>query len=1559
MYNQGNHGSNSGQGSIPPPPPVLLPPPPPPPLSYQQALPPPPPPPHFQHFAPPPAPHVYLHGTPPVPNTRPSYSIPSQMHHGNGMGQQTFPTIGQNSQHSSNLGVHSHTIPPPVPPPIGHSHQETSWAPRLPSRVLPPPPSSSQGQILLNHRHLPPPPPPPPFHAPSPDGVYGHSTVGNYHHMPSIAPPPSLPPLPSSPPPVLPSPPPPASLIASTSSQAACTDDPYSKEVPSFASKAVESVEGFVASCPSDTVSVHKSDSEANQDVGNCGNVALDPLRDELLPTKSVVLDLTPPLPQSAEENTVSADSDMEMEDDITLSDKDQGSTYAIEGVTLPHDRVDEVFNINEKIQRLQSSIQDEPAKGILSSGVSCSGSTGVSKKNEGVGPASDVEPMKSTRSDTKVLSPANDSIELAEALPSTGPGRLEVSLDKDFIRNGTSDLGEATDPNRDSEQLMRIGSPIRLLQNYASDETSDNEDGGCTEDANNVITDSAGADSCVPDALKDCKSNLETGLGSKSPSYTEKAIGLLSKASHNNSEISPCLVQEPEVTCKRSISRTSDGCVAPNLENQVSVNFASSVEALQVEDRLGDTGFDIDSKSGTAEQKREKETSKFEPTVLKVDEFGRHIRDDASDSGSDESRSHRTKRTNKRDRSRSRSRSRSPIDRRSRRRRRSPRRRKHKRSLSRSWSPRRRRSRSRSPILRRSGDTHGENVRRDKDQCYDFLRKRCYRGALCRFAHHESDRSATSRHSRNKHDLELDSREKSSRVNEEVKSISSKVSDYEHDGVRNQDTDLHQNITGQEVVQRKEDSEGHAVVSTTFGIDGQSFNSIPSSECVREVSPKVHETLVVGEKPKTSLHESGSFQNALSSHQQHLVDDFQPEALIHADASIPSGSASKDVIPSEDGSVVQQLQSNVSVEVPEHSGGTSKDVLLSDDGSFVQHLPSNVSVGVPEHSGYPSQLLNVAGATDLSSDKSSANEVSGSEPLPFTLPSTQLHSATSSIGPCVASEQPSLHPQGFKELPPISVSSVQIPLHTYPLPAFAGSHFQGENAGHMPQIPRQYGVAQQNALFPFQSPYPPSLQTPNSHFSVPPHSSWTSLPLPPPPPPPSQAVYNSSSNLGVTKSFISSEFNQNQLHSRSDYVSQTSLIHGLPSNSQNSKFEDQPYPPMQDHSQTFVRTEPLSPKHLHQGNPAYQSLSSSTSFGGLHHQPKQFSWESDVNRPQPSLGGRLPPEGNFSTSSHIHPLSQQQQSVHNFQYASSDVNLPGPGGTATVSRYPPDIPDSNHSTSLPAFGPSRVSAHYNPYASTFEQPLSSKFSSSFLRQENDIVYGKNYGPSRYREGDSVGSRHTASPKPAAAVGRILPGSGEQYDPLFDSIEPSSSLKKFDFEQKQEVTGESNFSLRPKSSHMSLDAKEKKHEKVGAVASTSSLNNDEYGETADAEVGAVDNESLSNDVDVANMSPEEDEINQTKSPGKRKKSKDSRSMKLFKVSIANFVKEVLKPSWRQGNMSKVAFKTIVKKTVDKVSGAMKGHRIPKSQEKISQYIDSSQRKLTKLVMGYVDKYVKV
>ncbi|KAJ6698167.1 hypothetical protein OIU79_011652 [Salix purpurea] len=213
------------------------------------------------------------------------------------------------------------------------------------------------------------------------------------------------------------------------------------------------------------------------------------------------------------------------------------------------------------------------------------------------------------------------------------------------------------------------------------------------------------------------------------------------------------------------------------------------------------------------------------------------------------------------------------------------------------------------------------------------------------------------------------------------------------------------------------------------------------------------------------------------------------------------------------------------------------------------------------------------------------------------------------------------------------------------------------------------------------------------------------------------------------------------------------------------------------------------------------------------------------------------------------------------------------------------------------------------------------------------------------------------SPNSARGVAQIIPSSGgDQYDPFFDSIEPASnSFKRLDHIQKWESI-DTDVTPRLSASNKSLDVEEKKKEVRGVAVSTS-LENEEFGEIADAEVGDVENQSQSTPV-VVNVNMGDVEIDQIKSPRKSKTSKESRSMKLFKATLADFVKEILKPSWRQGNMSKEAFKTIVKKTVDKVAGAMKNNQIPKSKAKIDHYIDSSQQKLTKLVMGYVDKYAK-
>ncbi|XXG60803.1 hypothetical protein AAC387_Pa04g2626 [Persea americana] len=89
-----------------------------------------------------------------------------------------------------------------------------------------------------------------------------------------------------------------------------------------------------------------------------------------------------------------------------------------------------------------------------------------------------------------------------------------------------------------------------------------------------------------------------------------------------------------------------------------------------------------------------------------------------------------------------------------------------------------------------------------------------------------------------------------------------------------------------------------------------------------------------------------------------------------------------------------------------------------------------------------------------------------------------------------------------------------------------------------------------------------------------------------------------------------------------------------------------------------------------------------------------------------------------------------------------------------------------------------------------------------------------------------------------------------------------------------------------------------------------------------------------------------------------KRSKDAKEMRMFKFALVEFVKELLKPTWKEGHMSKEAHKTIVKKVVDKVTGSLHGPHIPQTQERIDHYLSFSKPKLTKLVQAYVEKYLK-
>jgi hypothetical protein len=230
------------------------------------------------------------------------------------------------------------------------------------------------------------------------------------------------------------------------------------------------------------------------------------------------------------------------------------------------------------------------------------------------------------------------------------------------------------------SGELSKGGSPFRLLQHhYASDDSSGKDDELHCEDGS-VLKLSPSVTAGPMNSHGGTGCNLETNVESKGSCRTGKGFERLSESGmpYRAQEIPSDAQKEVKDTGTASISSgTTDEHVDCNHDNQVPISHSASHEAVWVKDDMYSAGVDV-SKSSMSQNKNNEKKEKLESTPSKVDEFGRLVREDATDSDSDDS--HYTRRRN--NRGRSRSRSRSPLDRR-RRRRRSP------------WKRRERRSRS------------------------------------------------------------------------------------------------------------------------------------------------------------------------------------------------------------------------------------------------------------------------------------------------------------------------------------------------------------------------------------------------------------------------------------------------------------------------------------------------------------------------------------------------------------------------------------------------------------------------------------------------------------------------------------------------------------------------------------------------------------------------------------------------------------------------------------------------------------------------------------------------
>ncbi|XP_050220792.1 uncharacterized protein LOC126671121 isoform X2 [Mercurialis annua] len=1476
MFSQGSYNSQSGQGPqkprLPPPPPYLHPHsrPPPPPPAFQQGpllplpqLPPGPGQPGFPIYQrPPPAPHFGVGQIPASSGIRspgqPYLHRPPTAH-----GSAPLPHMYINAQQNPQL---SHLIPgPPRSLPLAPPQGQMLY--RHPINQPPREPGAMQG--LQQIPPLPPPPPPPMptsgFPTSALPGSTIESTIGN-SHMSSIALLPPLPPPPLPPPPLPPSPPPYPSIPSILPSSPTVSGRKSGSPPPKPAEETVQKIEELcqlIAKNGSSYEDMVRQQETKNPSFkflfgGELGSEAAVGHEYFLWMKKKYELEgvvfamPTNPMVVATVSQSLT-DYDMEMEDDITGSDIDQAVNQPFEASTqgsIPKSSKD----AEKKLNTPPAIVETDAATVFLSDKELISDSLRLDEQGQKL--VSNCDNLNFGTLVSKVQTLVTDSAQATQHPFVDDRDISAATLGDDKSSSRAAEAVEAISSNKYPGELMIGSSPFKLLQDYASNDSSENDEGSC---------------------LKDANSEIVSQLVAVSTKYIDTK------------------------------------------QNQLSTNHAVDSKSLPKEDAYGGVGNIA--QSGTYENKNEDKTAKFTSNTQKIDEFGRLVRKGGSGSDSDDSRHDR--RRSKRRRSRSRSRSLSPIDRR--RRRRSRHRRRGNRSRSRSWSPRNRRSRSRSPRSRISKSRSPRNrsrsrspsfrharelvsgsMRRDKGQtqaCFDFSRGKCYRGASCRYVHHNSEKNDKPRHHRSKQQyMELHPKSKNDNTREGSKKSSLRVSDHDQE-IMNQEGQHNRDIRASSIPAAKADIVmcNRRDTLNNASVDTDRINS----GSIREAAAEILETKVL---------------QARSENAPICMDENFPESV-------------KSDLPMVVGSFPSTLA--IDTKILESHGEASKVAFSSMKETMVQQSDPVSSHPVLEDADHAEQT------DDSSISHSSPDKVYTTSPK--KLPSSKaLHTSTDSL---------------------------HYPPH---IPSFPHSTLNSEEHITMPvaQLSRDYNsmpqkVASQSETAALES-YP-SYMLPNQSSLFPVALNSFSVSLPPRPailPPQVPTIDGKVEQLGV-----SLQFQPSCLPPRSEFNSQRFLrppyLTELSNNSQVGEFQPPANPPLQELHRSLLHAEDSRFKTLPGSNPSCQqfvnigtsvdhlkqlpiqglsSLSTLGSFTRSNNYPQSmsFSQELPAMRMQSFPGESLLPGGILNSSSQILPYLQQQQPSSDLHHSVSD-NFHGlPGKVSSSSRYPPDHQEINQSVHLPDFGVPRSSTHFNPFASTFDKPFSSRFSSGFFSQEKETTYGGKHDhpfslSHASADAQGVGSRQVmSSPVSAKGLAKVIPGSGgDQYDPLFDSIEPSSnSCKKSDNIQKWESFGDANIMSRPEGSNQTLDVEENNQKKeVGGITLASSLDKEDFGETADAEVGDVENGKSGND-------------------------KESRSTKLFKACLADFVKEVLKPSWRQGNMSKEIFKTVVKKTVDKVAGAMSRRRIPKSKPKINQYINSSERKLTKLVMGYVDKYAK-
>ncbi|MQL92953.1 hypothetical protein Taro_025588 [Colocasia esculenta] len=306
--------------------------------------------------------------------------------------------------------------------------------------------------------------------------------------------------------------------------------------------------------------------------------------------------------------------------------------------------------------------------------------------------------------------------------------------------------------------------------------------------------------------------------------------------------------------------------------------------------------------------------------------------------------------------------------------------------------------------------------------------------------------------------------------------------------------------------------------------------------------------------------------------------------------------------------------------------------------------------------------------------------------------------------------------------------------------------------------------------------------------------------------------------------------------------------------------------------------------------------------------------------------------DGSFSRGS---PMMKNGFTTE-YKYCSSNSLM---HSSVSLSTSSPNANDRSITDSVSLHGPNTSYGSKGLFNSSFQDSSSHALHSSNSLQQN-----------------AVHSTFGSMPLGSDDVGTSSPAN--QYDPLSDSIEPSRSLPSQhksidDLPKGSHSPGDNDLKLNIsfRKSHEPIVSKSTIEHRTGVYSSSGA------GVSGLGTLDGVNRSSIVKEkswspvhvTDVQNMKENDYEDGPRTREEKSRQQKETRALKTFRACLVEFVKDLVKPAWREGHLSKDAHKMVVKKAAEKVVSALQGHQIPTTMDAINQYLSASRSKIVKLV----------